>query len=116
MSTLTSEFFYAPDYKTQCIELNAQAADVPQGTVIAVKATADGTFDIIGAGSGDYDTPYGILLKDAVATGSAQTVDVIVVGELFYQFVNDVYKAANSNADLAAGVVVELRNIGIILK
>ena len=116
MPTLTSEFFYAPGYKTQCISLNAQAADVPQGTIIAVKATADGTFDIIGAGSGDYDKPYGVLLKAAPINADPQTVDVIVIGELFYEFVNGVYKAANSDVNLTAGQVVALRDIGILLK
>lgn len=115
MPTLTSEFFYAPGYKTQCISLNAQAADVPQGTVIAVKATADGTFDILGAGSGAYDKPYGVLLKAAAENDEAQSVDVITFGELFYDFVNDVYKAANS-ADLTAEQVIALRDIGILLK
>lgn len=115
MPTLTSEFFYAPGYKTQCISLKAQAAEVPQGTIIAVKATADGTFDVIGASSGAYDKPYGVLLKAAAENEEAQSVDVITFGELFYDFVNDVYKAANS-ADLTAEQVVALRDIGILLK
>ena len=37
--TMTSNFFYAPDYKTQCISLNAQLAKVPRGTIIAVKGS-----------------------------------------------------------------------------
>ena len=116
MPTLTSEFFYAPGYKTQCISLNAQAAEVPQGTIIAVNSSdLDGTFDVIGASSGAYDKPYGVLLKAAEENDEAQSVDVITFGELFYDFVNDVYKAANS-ADLTAGQVIALRDIGIILK
>lgn len=152
---LTSHFFYSPWYKTQCVSLNAQAADVPQGTIICAKgaagsasasatftgteasltgeaqtytpagsvavtisesggASADGTFDIIGAEN--YGAVYGILLKDAPASGSAQSVDVIVCGELFRETVNAVYKAANSDNDLPESVVVALRDIGIILK
>lgn len=117
MPTLTSEFFYAPGYKTQCISLNAQAAEVPQGTIIAVNSSdLDGTFDVIGASSGDYDKPYGVLLKAAPADSDPQAVDVIVIGELFYEFVNGVYKAANSDVDLTAEQVIALRDIGIILK
>lgn len=116
MPTLTSEFFYAPGYKTQCISLNAQAAEVPQGMIIAVKSSdLDGTYDVIGASSGAYDKPYGVLLKAAAENEEAQSVDVITSGELFYDFVNDVYKAANS-ADLTAEQVVALRDIGILLK
>lgn len=152
---LTSHLFYSPRYKTQCILLNAQAADVPQGTIICAKgaagslsasadfdgvdaeltgeaqsytprgfvsvtisesggASADGTFDIIGAEN--YGAVYGILLKDAPASGSAQSVDVIVCGELFRETVNAAYKAANSDNDLPESVVVALRDIGIILK
>lgn len=170
---LTSHLFYSPWYKTQCILLNAQAADVPQGTIICAKgaagsisasftgsaasitasftgteaalsgdaqsytpagsvavgaytpagsvaisqsagASADGTFDIIGAEN--YGAVYGILLKDAAASGSAQSVDVIVCGELFRETINAVYKAANSDNDLPESVVVALRNIGIVLK
>lgn len=170
---LTSHLFYSPWYKTQCILLNAQAADVPQGTIICAKgaagsisasftgsaasitasftgteaalsgdaqsytpagsvavgaytpagsvaisqsagASADGTFDIIGAEN--YGAVYGILLKDAPASGSAQSVDVIVCGELFRETINAVYKAANSDNDLPEPVVVALRNIGIVLK
>lgn len=117
MPTLTSEFFYAPGYKTQCISLKAQAAEVPQGTIIAAKsADLDGTFDVIGASSGDYDKPYGVLLKTAPINAAPQSVDVVVIGELFYDFVNGVYKAANSDADLTAEQVIALRDIGIILK
>ena len=170
---LTSHFFYDPGYKTQCVLLNAQAADVPQGTIICAKgaagsisasftgsaasitasftgteaalsgdaqsytpagsvavgaytpagsvaisqsagASADGTYDIIGAAN--YGAVYGVLLKDAPASGSAQSVDVIVCGELFCETVNAVYKAANSDNDLPESVVVALRNIGIVLK
>ena len=174
---LTSHFFYAPGYKTQCVLLNAQAADVPQGTIICAKgaagsisasftgsaatisptasftgteaslsgeaetytpagtisvtgasytpsgsvtvsqsggASADGTFDVIGAEN--YGAVYGILLKDAPASGSAQSVDVIVCGELFRETINAVYKAANSDNDLPEPVVVALRNIGLVLK
>lgn len=174
--SLTSNFFYAPEYKTQCISLNAQAAKVPRGTIIAVKgsvpvsasfsgtaatiaptatftgtqaalsgdaedytpagtisvtgasytpagtvsltggAASDGTYDVIGAGDGAYGEPYGILLNDAPASGSAQSVDVVVVGELFKDYINGIYKAANSNNNIPAGVVDALRGIGIILK
>ena len=173
---MTSNFFYAPDYKTQCIKLNAQAAKVPRGTIICVKGSApasasftgtaatitpsaafvgteaalsgdaenytpagtvnvtgasytpagtvtltpgaasDGTFDVIGADSGNYGQPYGILLHDAPINNSAQTVDVIVIGELFKDYVNGVYKAANSGNDIPAGILDALRSIGIILK
>ena len=173
---MTSNFFYAPDYKTQCIKLNAQAAKVPRGTIICVKGSApasasftgtaatitpsaafvgtevalsgdaenytpagtvnvtgasytpsgtvtltpgaasDGTFDVIGADSGNYGQPYGILLHDAPINNSAQTVDVIVIGELFKDYVNGVYKAANSDNDIPAGILDALRSIGIILK
>lgn len=152
---LTSHLFYSPWYKTQCILLNAQAADVPQGTIICAKgaagsasasaaftgteanltgeaqtytpagsvsvtisesggASADGTYDIIGAAN--YGAVYGILLKDAEKSASAQSVDVIVCGELFRETINAVYKAANSDNDLPESVVVALRNIGIVLK
>ncbi len=174
--SLTSNFFYAPEYKTQCISLNAQAAKVPRGTIIAAKgsvpvsasftgtaatiaptatftgtqaalsgdaedytpagtisvtgasytpagtvsltggAASDGTYDVIGAGDGAYGEPYGILLNDAPASGSAQSVDVVVVGELFKDYINGIYKAANSNNNIPAGVVDALRGIGIILK
>lgn len=173
---LTSNFFYAPDYKTQCIQINAQAAKVPRGTIVCVKGSAptsasfsgtaatisptatfagteaslsgdaesytpagtvsvtgasytpagtvslsgaaasDGTYDVIGAGDGDYAQPYGILLNDAPASGSAQTVDVIVIGELFKDYVNGVYKAAHSDNNIPAPIVDALRCIGIILK
>lgn len=116
MPTLTSDFFYSARYQTQCISLNAQGAAVPQGTIIAVKETADGTFDVIGASSGAYSVPYGVLLKDTPAAAAAQATDVIVIGELFRDFVNDVYKAANSNNNIPAGVVDALRNAGILLK
>ena len=148
--TMTSGFIYNPHYKTQCVQLNAQAAAVPRGTIICVNgdlpvsasftgteaalsgdaenytpagtvtlsgaSLADGTFDIIGAGSGAYAVPYGVLLNDAPASGSAQSVDVIVFGDLFYAYVNGVYKAANSDNDLTAAQVIALRNIGIFLK
>lgn len=173
---LTSNFIYSPHFRTQCVSINAQAAAVPRGTIIAVKgsaplsasfsgtaatisptatftgteaalsgdaenytpagsisvtgasytpagsvtlsgaASADGTFDIIGAGTGAYAAPYGILLNDVPASGSAQPVELIVLGELFYDYVNAVYKAANSNNTLPAATAVALRNIGIILK
>lgn len=152
---LTSHFIYSPWYRTQCIQLNAQAADVPQGTIICAKgaagsvsasatftgteasltgdaqtytpagsvavtvsdsggASADGTFDIIGAEN--YGAVYGILLRDVAASESAQAVDVIVCGELFRETVNAVYKAANSDNDIPESTVVALRNLGIILK
>lgn len=121
---LTSNFFYAPDYKTQCIQINAQAAKVPRGTIVCVKGSAptsasaasDGTYDVIGAGDGAYAQPYGILLNDAPASGSAQTVDVVVIGELFRDYVNGVYKAAHSDNNIPAPIVDALRCIGIILK
>lgn len=173
---MTSDFFYAPFYKTQCVLLNAQAAKVPRGTIICVKgavpvsavfagtaatisptasfsgaeaslsgeaetytpagtisvtgasytpagsvsisssAASDGSFDVIGAGDGAYAHPYGILLKDAPASGSAQAVDIVVIGELFKAYVNDVYKAANSNENIPAATIDALRNIGILLK
>lgn len=92
----------------------------PAGTVAVTLtetagAVADGTFDVIGAGDGAYAAPYGVLLDDAPASGSAQSVDVVVLGELFLAYVNGVYKTATTN-DLPASVVVALRNIGIILK
>lgn len=173
---MTSDFFYSPFYKTQCVLLNAQDAKVPRGTIICVKgavpvsasfsgtaatisptasfsgteaslsgeaetytpagtisvtgasytpagsvsisssAASDGSFDVIGAGDGAYSHPYGILLKDAPASGSAQAVDIVVIGELFKAYVNDVYKAANSNNNIPAATIDALRNIGIILK
>lgn len=170
---LTSHLFYSPWYKTQCILLNAQDADVPQGTIICAKgsagsisasftgsaasisasfagteaalsgdaesytpagtvtvgdytpagsvsisqsagASADGTYDVIGAAN--YGAVYGILLKDVEKSGSAQSVDVIVCGELFRETINAIYKAANSDNDIPESVVVALRDIGIILK
>jgi hypothetical protein len=152
---MTSHLFYSPWYKTQCILLNAQAADVPQGTIICAKgaagsasasatfsgteanltgeaqtytpegsvdvtisesggASADGTFDVIGAAN--YGAVYGILLKDVEKSASAQSVDVIVCGELFRETINAVYKAANSDNDIPEPVVAALRNIGIVLK
>lgn len=114
--TMTSGFIYNPHFRTQCIELNAQSDPLPRGSIICVKATADGTFDLIGASSGDYDTHYGVLLNDVPASVSTQPVDVVVAGELFYQYVNAVYADANGGSDLAATDLVALRNIGIILK
>lgn len=152
---MTSDFFYAPRYQTQCVLLNAQAADVPRGTIICAKGaaasisasatftgtqaalsgdaenytpagdvdvtisesggvSADGTFDIIGAEN--YGTIYGVLLKDIKASGSAQSVDIVVIGELFRDYINAVYKAANSDNDLPEAAIVALRSIGIILK
>lgn len=152
---MTSDFFYAPRYQTQCVLLNAQAADVPRGTIICAKGaaasisasatftgtqaalsgdaenytpagdvevtvsesggvSADGTFDIIGAEN--YGTIYGVLLKDVKASGSAQSADIVVIGELFRGYINAVYKAANSDNDLPEAALVALRNIGIILK
>lgn len=92
----------------------------PAGTVAVTLsetagAVADGTFDVIGAGDGAYAVPYGVLLEDVPASGSAQSADVVVLGELFLAYVNAVYKAATTN-DLPASLVVALRNIGIILK
>jgi hypothetical protein len=113
---MTSEFFYSARYQTQCIALNAQEAGVPQGTIIAVKSTPDGTFDVIGAGTGAYSVPYGVLLRDAPAAAAVQAADVIVIGELFKDFVDGVYKAANSGTALTAAQIAALRNIGIILK
>lgn len=123
---LTSNFFYAPDYKTQCIQINAQAAKVPRGTIVCIKGSAptsasgaaasDGTYDVIGAGDGAYAQPYGILLNDAPVSASAQTVDVVVIGELFKEYVNGVYKAAHSDNNIPAPIVDALRCIGIILK
>jgi hypothetical protein len=174
--TLTSNFLYSADYKTQCVSLNAQDAKVPRGTIICVNGSlpvsasftgtaatisptaaftgteaslsgeaetytpagtvavtgasytpagtvslgdavaADGTFDIIGADSGAYAQPYGVLLNDVPASGSAQPADVVVFGELFKDYINGVYKAANSNNNLPASVAIALRNIGIYLK
>ena len=92
------------------------ASYTPAGTVTLGEAAAsDGTFDVLGAGSGAYAQPYGILLNDAPINASAQAVDVIVFGDLFAEYVNDVYKAANAE-DLPHSLVVALRNIGIILK
>lgn len=111
---MTSNFFYSPKYSTQCVKLNMQASAVPQGTIICAKSTgADGSFDVIG--TGDYTRVYGVLLKDVAASESAQSVDVIVGGQLFESFVKAVYKAANSS-DLSAAQIAELRDIGIILK
>lgn len=116
MPTMTSEFFYSTRYQTQVIDLNAQAAAVPRGTIIAVESTPDGTFDVIGAGTGAYSVPYGVLLKDTPAAAAVQSADVIVIGELFKDFVDGVYKAANSGTALTAAQIAALRNIGIILK
>lgn len=116
MPTMTSEFFYSARYQTQVVTLNAQTAAVPRGTIIAVKSTPDGTFDVIGAGTGAYSAPYGVLLKDAPAAAAVQAADVIVIGELFKDFVDGVYKAANSGTALTAAQITALRNIGIILK
>lgn len=116
MPTMTSDFFYSARYQTQCIALNAQGAAVPQGTIIAVKSTPDGTFDVIGADTGAYSAPYGVLLKDAPAAAAVQAAEVIVIGELFKDYVNGVYKAANSGTSLTAAQIAALRNIGIILK
>ena len=111
---MTSDFFYSPEYRTQCVKLNAQSSAVPQGTIICAKSTsADGSFDVIG--TGDYTRVYGVLLKDVAASQSSQAVDVIVGGQLFESFVKAVYKTANSS-DLRAAQIAELRDIGIILK
>lgn len=93
------------------------ASYTPAGSVtLSGAASADGTFDVIGAGDGAYAAPYGILLNDAPASASAQAVDVIVFGQLFHDYINGVYKAANSDNNIPAATVAELRNIGIILK
>lgn len=119
MPTMTSDFFYSARYQTQTVTLNPYDFAVPKGTIIAVKSTPDGSFDVLGVGAGTdgaYSVPYGVLLKDAPGAGVAQAVDVIVIGELFKDFVNGVYKAANSGTDLTAAQIAALRNIGIILK
>lgn len=142
-STLTSDFFYSPHYKTQCVTLNAQAAAVPRGTIVCVKSSmafsgvaahlsgdeqsytpegsispsagaSDGTFDIVG--SAGYGEMYGVLLDDAPASESAQGVQVIVAGELFKAYMDAVYKAAHSGTSLSSAQLVELRKLGIILK
>lgn len=111
---LTSNFFYAPCYKTQMIQLNEQGADVPRGTIICAANTPDGSYDIVGKSG--YGTPFGILLKDAPANASAQPVDVIVFGELFFGYINGVYRAANGDADIPDATVLALRQSGILLK
>lgn len=111
---MTSNFFYAPCYRTQMIQLNAQGDDVPRGTIICAADTPDGSYDIVG--TTDYGTPFGILLKDAPANAAAQPVDVIVFGELFFDYINGVYKAANSDADIPDATVLALRQAGILLK
>lgn len=93
------------------------ASYTPAGSVtLSGGASSDGTFDVIGAGSGAYAQPYGILLKDAPASNAAQSVDVIVFGQLFYDYINGVYKDANSDNDIPDAIVAELRNCGIVLK
>lgn len=93
------------------------ASYTPAGSVsLSGAAASDGTFDVIGAGDGAYARPYGILLKEAPASNSAQSVDVIVFGQLFYDYINGVYKEANSNNNIPDAVLAELRNCGIILK
>ena len=93
------------------------ASYTPEGSVsLSGAAASDGTFDVIGAGDGAYARPYGILLKDAPASNAAQSVDVIVFGQLFYDYINGVYKDANSNNNIPDAVLAELRNCGIILK
>ena len=57
-----------------------------------------------------------MLLKDTPAAAAVQAADVIVIGELFKDFVDGVYKAANSGTALTAAQIAALRNIGIILK
>lgn len=115
---MTSDFFYSPEYRTQCVKLNAQSSAVPQGTIICIEASpstsqADGTFDVIGTGT--HTRVYGVLLKDVAASESAQSVDVIVAGHLSRSFVNAVYRTAKGS-DLSAAQIAELRDIGIILK
>ena len=111
---LTSNFFYAPCYKTQMIQLNSQNHDVPRGTIICAANTPDGSYDIVGASG--YGTPFGILLKGAPANAAAQPADVIVFGELFFDFINGVYRAANNDADIPDATVLALRQAGILLK
>lgn len=111
---MTSDFMYSPHFKTQCVSLNAQAAAVPRGTIVCVKSTPDGTFDIVGATG--YSDIYGVLLEDAPVSTSAQPVQLIVSGELFKAYVDAVYKAANSGTALSATQLVALRKLGIILK
>ena len=119
MPTMTSDFFYSARYQTQVVTLNAYETPIPKGTIIAVRSTPDGTFDALGVGEGTegaYSVPYGVLLKDAPGVGITQAVDVVVIGELFKDYVNGVYKAAHSGTDLTAAQIAALRNIGIILK
>ena len=111
---MTSDFIYSPHFKTQCVSLNAQAAAVPRGTIVCVKSTADGTFDIVG--STNYGVLYGVLLEDVPVSTSAQSVQLIVAGELFKSYMDGVYKAAHSGTALSAAQLVELRKLGIILK
>lgn len=119
MPTMTSDFFYSARYQTQVVTLNGYDTTVPKGTIIAVRSTPNGSFDVLGVGEGTegaYSVPYGVLLKDAPARGIPQAVDVIVIGELFKDYVNGVYAAAHSGTDLTAAQIAALRNIGIILK
>ena len=93
------------------------ASYTPAGTVtLSESSGSDGSYDVIGAGLGAYGTPYGILLCDAPASGSAQPVEVIVFGECFRDYVDSVYAAANSGNHIPEPVVAALRNVGIILK
>lgn len=59
---LTSHFIYSPWYRTQCIQLNAQAADVPQGTIICAKGAA-----------GSVSASATFTGTEASLTGDAQT-------------------------------------------
>lgn len=107
----------AEDYTPAGTVAVADVSYTPAGSVtLSGGAASDGTFDVIGAGSGAYAQPYGILLKDAPASNVAQSVDVIVFGQLFYDYINGVYKDANSDNDIPDAIVAELRNCGIVLK
>lgn len=93
------------------------ASYTPSGTVSLSEASgSDGSYDVIGAGSGAYGTPYGILLCDAPASASAQPAEVIVLGECFRSYVDSVYAEAHSGNHIPEPVVAALRNFGIFLK
>lgn len=93
------------------------ASYTPSGSVtLSESSGSDGSFDVIGASDGAYGTPYGILLCDVPASGSAQPVEVIVLGECFRSYVDSVYAAAHSGNHIPEPVIAALRNVGIFLK
>lgn len=82
---MTSEFFYSPEYRTQCVQLNAQASAVPQGTIICIEASSalsaafTGTEAALTGDAQNY-TPAGTVAISGGASQADGSFDVIGTG------------------------------------